>query len=171
MRNILPLTLPKAGSSLKENKLSDEAWAPLKTNWTERWPTIWFNMAARVLLRDQPHRAIALTTSSHVLIFRHSSTSRAGSASTTSLHIQAAGSGIAGETGGPRCIVELAEVEKVDLSGYKPISLSVHGTLGLITVEDDVFLCVVSGTSRAAQRRPEETVNRILSVDFCKLHL
>lgn len=125
-------------------------------------------MAARVLLREHPHRSVALATSSHVLIFRHSSSSRSASNSKISLHNSLAGAGISGETGGPRCIVELVKYGEADLSNYKPISLSVHGTLGLITVDGDVFLCVVSGTSRAAQRRPKETVNRILSVEFCE---
>ena len=55
----------------------------------------------------------------------------------------------------------------MDLQEYRSLSsLSVHGTLGLITVNGDVFLCVVSGASRVATVRPDETVQRILSVEF-----
>ncbi|KAI9728976.1 MAG: inositol polyphosphate 5-phosphatase [Chrysothrix sp. TS-e1954] len=121
-------------------------------------------MSARVLLRERPNRAIALATSSHVLIFRHvtSSGSHTGpSASTTSVH-----SSSGSTTNGPRCVVELSASGKTDLSEYKTITYSVHGTLGLITVENDVFLCVVSGTSKAATVRPGENIQKIGAVDF-----
>ncbi len=71
-------------------------------------------------------------------------------------------------SGSPRCIVELTGAEKADLSEYRIHSHSVYGTLGLITVDNDVFLCVVSGATRAATVRPGETVQKILSVDFRK---
>ncbi len=124
--------------------------------------------ATRVLISDRPHRAIALVTASHVLIFKHNSSSSTpgllSNGSTTSLG--SAGSSYASGAG-PRCIVDLAPVEKADLTEYRTLSQhSVHGTLGLITVDNDVFLCVVSGASRVATVRPTETVERILSVDF-----
>ena len=117
-------------------------------------------MAARLLLRDRPSRAIALVASSHVLIFRPSSPSDSRNESTSSLHSQS------GRSLGPRCIVELSTLGSVDLSEYKTISYSVYGTLGLITIDNDVFLCLVSGTTKAATVRPGETVQKILSVDF-----
>lgn len=55
----------------------------------------------------------------------------------------------------------------MDLSDYRSLSsLSVYGTLGLITVNNDVFLCVVSSATKAATVRPEETVQRINAVEF-----
>ncbi|KAI9655664.1 MAG: inositol polyphosphate 5-phosphatase [Alyxoria varia] len=117
-------------------------------------------MVARVLLRDRPQRAIALVTSTHALIFRHTSSGGSVNASTTSLQSTASSGG------GPRCIVELVSLGKADLSEYRTISHNAHGTLGLITLENDVFLCVVSSSSRVASPRPDETVQKISSVDF-----
>lgn len=128
-------------------------------------------MAARVLLRDRPHRAVALATSSHILTFRHTSSSKSTNASSTSLNTQLASSGPSATSGASRCIVELESLGTLDLREYRTLSHSVYGTLGLITVDEDVFLCVVSGATKAAQVRPGETVNRILSVDFCKIRL
>lgn len=126
------------------------------------------NMATtQVLLRDRPNRAIALRTSTHILTFRHSTSASAQpstNASNTSLSGQLAGV----SSTGPRCIVELSTAEKTDVTDYRVASRSVHGCLGLITIENDVFLCVVSGSVRTATLRPGETVQRILSVDFCK---
>lgn len=104
-----------------------------------------FNL--RVLCRDQPQRTIALVTSDHALIFHYS----------------------AAETGAktaPRCQVEFANVSSVDLEGYRSLGAG-HGTLGMITLGDDVFVCVVTGSSQAATVRPGESVSRIDNVDFC----
>jgi hypothetical protein len=66
-------------------------------------------------------------------------------------------------------MVEFATLEDVDLTEYRSLRLSgVHGTLGLININADVFLCVISGAVRVAMVRPNETVQRILSVDFCQ---
>ena len=45
-------------------------------------------------------------------------------------------------------------------------SLDIKGTLGLITIDGDVFLCVVNHSKRAATVRPGETIQQILSVEF-----
>ncbi len=119
-------------------------------------------MSVRVLLRDHPHRAIALVTSTHALIFRHSpvSTELGPNGSLTSLQSQ--NSSIAA-----RCMVEFSPLSSTDLSDYRSLSsLPVQGTLGLITISNDVFICLVSGASRVATVRPGETVQRIHSVDF-----
>lgn len=64
-------------------------------------------------------------------------------------------------------MVEFTKVEDVDLSDYRGLhSLSVHGTLGLITVNGDVFLVVVNSASKVATVRPGETVQKINSVGF-----
>lgn len=115
-------------------------------------------MATRVLLRERPNRAIALVTTTHALILRHIS-------STTSTSQPQ--SGQSGGNSGLKCLVELVDANEADLSEYRVISRqNVIGTLGLITVENDVFLCVVSGASKAAIVRPGETVQRILNTDF-----
>lgn len=127
-------------------------------------------MSIRVLIKDYPHRAIALCTSTHALILRHSSTSTESSvpnngfynASTTSLGSNGAGAGLA------RCMVEFSHLEDVDLSDYRALNMvNAHGTLGLITVNGDVFLVVVNGSRKVADVRPGETVQRIHSVGFC----
>jgi len=122
-------------------------------------------MSIRALINEQPQRAIALATSTHILIFRHSPSpfDSNGSAhrNTSQTPLQGNGAGI------PRCMVEFAAVDTVDLSDYRSLSsLSVYGTLGLITVNNDVFLCVVSSATRAATVRPEETIQRINAVEF-----
>ncbi|KAJ5085615.1 hypothetical protein N7532_010386 [Penicillium argentinense] len=103
-----------------------------------------FNL--RVLCRDHPQRTLALKTSSYVLIF----------------HYTAAG---AGAKTAPRCQVEFSDVSTVDLEGYRSLGAG-HGTLGMITLGEDVFVCVVTGSSQAATVRPGESVSRIDNVDF-----
>lgn len=116
-------------------------------------------MPIRVFLRDGPQRAIALATDTHVLIFRHSPTAvsaRQGSSASVN------------EGGVPRCIVEFSPWERQDMHGYRALSASqpVHGTLGLVTIQGDVFLCVVNGSRKVATIRPAETIQRIHSVEF-----
>ncbi|KAF2789262.1 hypothetical protein K505DRAFT_96534 [Melanomma pulvis-pyrius CBS 109.77] len=120
-------------------------------------------MSIRVLIKEYPHRAIALRTTSHVLVLRHSSTSTDQNgnhnASTTSLGSN--GSAAA------RCMVEFSAVDEVDLSDYRALnSVNAHGTLGLITVDGNIFLVVVNGASKVATVRPGETIQRIHSVGF-----
>jgi hypothetical protein len=107
-----------------------------------------FNL--RVLCRDQPRRTIALLASDHVLIFHYS---------------EAEG----GPRAAPRCQVEFLEASSVDLAGYRPLGAG-YGTLGLVTLNEDVFVCVVTSSSQAATVRPAEAVSRIDNVDFC-MHL
>jgi len=66
-------------------------------------------------------------------------------------------------------MVEFSALNTISLEDYRALTpLSVQGTLGLITINNDVFLCVVRGASRVASVRPWETVQRISSVDFRK---
>ncbi|KAG0650827.1 hypothetical protein D0Z07_2841 [Hyphodiscus hymeniophilus] len=125
-------------------------------------------MSIRVLLREYPHRSIALVTASHALIFRHSPTTNDSIAngSLTSIHSIPTRTSIDGAST-PKCIVEFADASTVDLSDYRTLSpLPVHGTLGLITIANDVFLCLVTGTSKVATVRPGETVEKIYAVEF-----
>ncbi|KAF2109040.1 SacI homology domain-containing protein [Lophiotrema nucula] len=119
-------------------------------------------MSVRVLIKEYPHRAIALTTSTHALVLRHSATSTdqngSNNASSTSLGIGAPAA---------RCMVEFSNLDDVDVSDYRALSsVYAHGTLGLITVNGDIFLVVVNGASKVATVRPGETVQRIHSVGF-----
>ena len=55
------------------------------------------------------------------------------------------------------------------LSAFRSMgTIPVYGTLGLITLAGDVFLCVVNASRRVATVRPGEEVERILSVEFCR---
>jgi hypothetical protein len=66
-------------------------------------------------------------------------------------------------------MVEFSTVEEVDLSEYRAVNFTnAHGTLGLITVNGDIFLVVVSAASKVATVRPGETIQRINAVAFCK---
>ncbi|KAF2480633.1 SacI homology domain-containing protein [Neohortaea acidophila] len=114
-------------------------------------------MPIKVFLRDTPQRAIALGTETHVLIFRHSPPTTA-STSTTSLPDSSTA---------PRCIVEFAPWEDVDMREYRSLpSLDIKGTLGLVTINNDVFICVVTNSKKTATVRPGESIQQILAVDF-----
>lgn len=113
----------------------------------------------RVLVRSEPHRSIALATETHVLIFKHSPSGlESRHASSTSIS----------ENGSaPKCIVEFLPWEKADMEDFRTLSsLKVHGTLGLVTLGGDVFLCVVNQARTVATVRPGEDVQQIISVEF-----
>jgi len=115
----------------------------------------------KVLIREHPHRAIALATPTHVLIFRHSLSS------TDNTSHNASQTSLSNFGSAPRCMVEFSERDTADLREYRSLStLSVYGTLGLITLNNDVFLCVVSKASKVATLRPGESVQQIQSVEF-----
>ena len=123
-------------------------------------------MSIRVLLREYPHRSIALVTPSSALIFRHtpSTNDAIANGSLTSTHT--ARTSLDG-LGTSRCMVEFVDVACADLSDYRTLSpLPVHGTLGLITVDNNIFICVVGACHRVATVRPGETVERIQAVQF-----
>ena len=125
-------------------------------------------MSIRVLLCEHPHRSIALLTVSHALIFRQSPATNdpIGNGSHTSVHSIPPRTSIDGAST-PKCMVEFTEASAVDLSDYRTLSpLPVHGTLGLITIANDVFLCLVTGATKVATVRPGETVEKIYGVDF-----
>lgn len=111
----------------------------------------------RVLCRDYPRRTIALATNEHTLIFRHTPTTAGDSFNGTA------------ETGNdtPRCLVEFCSGSSVDLRDYRVLGEG-YGTLGLITLNHDVFICVVTASSKAATVRPGETVLKIDNVEFCQ---
>jgi hypothetical protein len=109
-------------------------------------------MSLQVLQRDGPKRSIALASTTHVLIFQHN---RIENTSTI-------------KAGTPQCIVEFSQIDRVDLSDYKPLRHSgVYGTLGLINIDADVFVCIITHASSVATVRPDENVQRIAAVEFC----
>lgn len=120
-------------------------------------------MSTRVLLRDHPHRSLALVSEEYALVFRHShgavDSSNNGSSSSLALPTGARNSAA------PRCMVEFNPTASVDLQGYRMV-VSTKGTLGLITLNNDVFICMVTGSIEVANVRPGETVQRIYSVEF-----
>ena len=118
----------------------------------------------KVYVQDRPHRTIALATDEHVLIFHHvhAGTEQAfTSPSNTSLNAKVPGSA-------PRCLVEFLSATSLDLQDYRLLTPA-KGTLGLITLNHDVFICVVTGSAEVATVRPGETVQNIFAVDFCNI--
>ena len=112
-------------------------------------------MSLRLLIRDHPVRTFAIATGKHGLVFRHAVSS--GNQDSTNTYPSSKPVS--------RCMVEFSD--QADLSNYRVLrSSGIHGTLGLINIGNDLFLCVISGAVRVATVRPNETVQRIISVDF-----
>jgi len=121
-------------------------------------------MAFRVLVNDFPHRTVGLATDTHVLVFHHThSSDNARVSSSSSLPLPSA----TRPNGTPRYMVEFAEKSSIDLLHFRPVATA-KGTLGLITLNNDVFVCVITGSEEVATVRPGETVQRIFAVEFCK---
>ncbi|ETN38944.1 uncharacterized protein HMPREF1541_06986 [Cyphellophora europaea CBS 101466] len=119
-------------------------------------------MSMKVLINDHPHRTLAIATDTHALFFRHThSADESKSPSSTSLPLPSA----APAKSIPRCMVEFSELSNFDLSQHRNVAAA-RGTLGVITLNSDVFICVVTGSVEVAKVRPGETVQRIYSVEF-----
>ena len=117
-------------------------------------------MSLQLLVRERPQRSLALATDTHALIFRYSQSNVALDKSSIEPSSRLLAS---------RCMVEFSPIENTDLADYHVLrALSVYGTLGLIQINTDIFLCVISGALKVATVRPNETVHRILSVEFCQ---
>ena len=119
--------------------------------------------AIKLLVRDQPRRSIALATDQHALVLKGASGAndpgafplRGGS------HTSLAGAGA------PRCIAEFGAAGAVDWDEYRPLGFrDIYGTLGLIAIGGDVFLCVVTSATQAAEIRRGEVVQKINTVEF-----
>ena len=103
-------------------------------------------MSIKLVVKDNAFRSLALVAEHRTLVFRHVSSQQPARVA-------------------PRCIVEFSD--HVDLSEYHAVrTSSFYGTLGLINIGVDVFLCLISNAVRVATVRPGETVLRIVSVDF-----
>ena len=123
--------------------------------------------SSQLLIRDYPRRAIAIVTDSHALIFRHShATSEAVTDGSLSSVVSSRPRG-GSEPPASKCMVEFTPASRNQLSDFRPlISCPIYGTLGLIWINYDVFLCVITQASRVATLRPGETVEKIVSVEF-----
>ncbi|KAJ1331578.1 synaptojanin [Microdochium nivale] len=121
--------------------------------------------SSQLLIRDYPHRAIAIATSTHALILRHSSTTSEAINDGLLATVPSARPRTDNVTA--KCMVEFVPVTRQLLADFRPLTpRPVYGTLGLISIDQDVFLCVVTHATRVAQLRPGESVERIVSVDF-----
>ena len=115
-------------------------------------------MSLRLLLRDHPSRAFAIVTGSHTLVFRHSQSTSNGDKQSSAIN---------GKVTPSKGIVEFSALTDIDLSEFRVIrSSGIYGTLGLININDDVFLCLITAAVRVASLRPWENVLKILSVEF-----
>ncbi len=126
--------------------------------------------SSQILVRDYPHRAIAIVSSTHALILRYSQTTSEAIAN-GSLASVPSGRPRSNSTNNDalnsKCIVEFSPVTQQMLADYRPLtSRPIYGTLGFIALGRDVFICVITHASRVATLRPGETVERILSVQF-----
>ncbi|EAW11782.1 SacI domain and endonuclease/exonuclease/phosphatase family protein [Aspergillus clavatus NRRL 1] len=99
-----------------------------------------------------PQRTLALSTAQFTLLLKASPAP--GDTGSKAL-----------DNGDIRCLVEFSRSSSVDMTSYRHLGHG-YGTLGLITLSEDVFLCVVTGASKAATIRPGENIWRIESVDF-----
>lgn len=121
-------------------------------------------MSVQVLIRDYPHRTVALATNEQTLVFRHTHSvaehSRNSSPSSVAVSNYR-------QDATPRCMVEFTARKSLDMNGYRTVN-SILGSLGLITLNNDVFLCAIVGASQVESIRPGETYQRIQSVEFCR---
>ena len=100
-------------------------------------------MSLKLLLREYPQRAFAILTDTHALIFRHSLSS---TISDTSSYNETSA-----RSSAPKCMVEFTAREDVESTDYRVLRASgIHGTLGLVNVNADVYLCVINGAVRVA---------------------
>ena len=120
----------------------------------------------RVLVQDRPRRTLALATDDYALVFHHvQSGLDVVPANTNSSSVSLPGTSKSASA--PRCMVGLVPIANLDAPKYRLLG-SGKGTLGLITLNQDVFICVVTSSNEVATVRPGETVQNICAVEFCK---
>lgn len=66
-------------------------------------------------------------------------------------------------------MVEFANLSAIDWRDYRQLTHPCKGTLGLVTLGRDVFICLVNRSSLVATVRPGERGERIDGVEFRKL--
>jgi len=123
--------------------------------------------SSQLLIRDYPHRAIAIVTNSHALIFRYSPTTKEAISDGSLASVIPPRARGGSEPLSSKCMVEFTPASRQLLSDFRPLlSRPIYGTLGLISIHQDVFLCVITQASRVATLRPGETVEKIAAVEF-----
>jgi synaptojanin len=140
--------------------------SPSSALWSGQAPSA--DKSSQILIREYPHRAIAIASPTHALILRHSPTTGEAIAN-GSLNSVASARPRAGsfENLTSKCMVEFSPNSNKLLAEYRPLTARpIYGTLGLISIGRDVFLCVITQASRVATVRPGETVEKIESVQF-----
>ncbi|KAK0667590.1 putative inositol-1,4,5-trisphosphate 5-phosphatase [Cercophora samala] len=121
--------------------------------------------SSQILIRDYPHRAIAIASTTHALILRHSTAANDGVDGFGSLSARTRTNTF--DSLSSKCMVEFSPKSHNLLDDYRPLTpRPIYGTLGLISIGRDVFLCVITQASRVATIRPGETVERIEAVQF-----
>lgn len=137
------------------------------SSWASQGPSP--EKSSELFIQDYPQRSIAIVSSSHALILRYSfsvADHLSGNASHTSLSSVKSRPN-AGDSSGAKCRVEFTPVTEKLLRHYRPLTpRPVYGTLGLIAVNNEVFLSVITHAARSATIRPGETVERIDGVAF-----
>jgi hypothetical protein len=125
--------------------------------------------SSQILIREYPHRAIAIASTSHALILRHSSSATSDTLANGYLTPVSSGRprSAASDNAAFKCMVEFTPTSDRSLADYRPLTpRPIYGTLGLISIGRDVFLCVITQASRVATLRPGETVEKIEAVQF-----
>lgn len=98
-----------------------------------------------VLFRADSKRTLALESKSHVLLFRYIKETK-------------------------KCAIELISKDSFISTPYKQLSRSKpHGFLGLIEMNNDIFLCVITSKRQVAEPLPNEQINKINDVEFYSL--
>ncbi|KTW30137.1 hypothetical protein T552_00615 [Pneumocystis carinii B80] len=68
------------------------------------------------------------------------------------------------------CIAKFCKWDDIDYSEYfLATSKVIYGCMGLISIENNVFICLITGYSQIASVRATETINRIHDVEFLSL--
>lgn len=123
--------------------------------------------SCRILIREHP-RAIAIVSSSYALILRHSPITAEAIASGSLPSVATARTSNGnGDSPTAKCMAEFSPVSDKLLADYRSLTpRPIYGTLGLISVNGDVFLCVITQAVRVATVRPGEMVEKIESTQF-----
>ncbi|CCF60266.1 hypothetical protein KAFR_0J02020 [Kazachstania africana CBS 2517] len=67
----------------------------------------------------------------------------------------------------PLCAIELISKNDLQKQNFKKLTDSeIHGFIGLIEMDDLIFVAAITGKSKVAAPTPGETVNKIFAVDF-----
>lgn len=133
---------------------------------SSQWASQSPERSCELYIRDQPSRSIAIVSETHALVLRYSSTASDYNANGSQLSLPSVRSRN-GEGAAAKCMVEFSPISQKLLKNYRPLSSRpVFGTLGLIAVNGEVFLSVITRANRSATVRPGETVERILGVSF-----